>query len=229
MSNYKLLYQFFERTIEVEYNEKLFQKSYILPHNEVLSYVRSLLAIPMDDFFAYVKEHHRSYSFKKCDIPQFSSITDATIRICQVLSDVSDPGLSYVEVGMLLQKDDKERKQGANQKYGENHSKTASDFGLVQISPISHRIFLTAIGYVFNQLSQEERKAYLARSILRNSFMNCILSRAVTQKIVLPDEMSILSPSTISRRLPNVKTYLMILDGTGRNITSSIHNIIYKK
>ena len=76
--------------------------------------------------------------------------------MCQLLKAANDPGFSYVEMGVLLRHNGEERKQGADQKYGENHSKTAADFGLVQISPLSHRIFLTSIGYVFEMLSTED-------------------------------------------------------------------------
>jgi hypothetical protein len=228
MSNHELLYQFFERSIEEDYNEKLFQRRYILPQDEVLAYIRNLLEIPMDAFFIFMREHHRSYSFKISEIPQYSSIEDATIRMCQVLKAANDLGFSYVEMGVLLRHNGEERKQGADQKYGENHSKTAADFGLVQISPLSHKIFLTSIGYVFDLLSQEEQQAYLSRALLRNGFINCILSRAAIKPIVLYNEMSILSPSTINRRLPNVKGYLKILDGRGDTITTAIYNIKYK-
>lgn len=228
MTNHKLLYQFFERSIEEDYNEKLFQRSYVLPQDEVLAYIRSLLEIPMDEFFTYVREHHRSYSFKVSEIPQYSSIENATVRMCQVLKEANDPGFSYVEMGVLLRHNGEIRKQGADQKYGENHSKTAADFGLVQISPLSHKIFLTSIGYIFGSLSSDEQQAYLSRAILRNNFINCILSRAALQEIVLCDEMSILSQSTINRRLPNVKGYLKLLNGSGDTITPAIKNIKFK-
>lgn len=228
MSTYELLYQFFERSVEEDYNEKLFQRSYVLPQDEVLEYVRSLLEIPMDDFFAYIQEYRRSYSFKVSEIPQYSSIEDATIRICQVLKEANDPGFSYVEMGVLLRRNGVVRKQGADQKYGENHSKTAADFGLVQISPLSHKIFLTSIGYIFGELSIDEQHAYLSRAILRNNFINCILTRAASQEIVLYNEMSILSPSTINRRLSNVKGYLKLVAEKCDMITAVLNNIKYK-
>ena len=43
MRDDELLMQFFERSVEEDYNEKLFQRSYILPQDEVLAYIRSLL------------------------------------------------------------------------------------------------------------------------------------------------------------------------------------------
>ncbi len=225
MSQDDLLRIFFQRTIEEDYNEKLFKRSYILPQDEVLEYVRNLLEIPIDDFFAYMHQYNRSYSFSVREIPQYSSLEDATIRLCYGLKEANDPGLSFVEVGELLRHGDGIRKQGANQKYGENHSKTAADFGLVQISPISHKIFLSAIGYVFDSLSTNEQEEYLARAVLRNSFINCILARATHQQIVLYDEMSILSQSTIYRRMPNVKGYLRLLNGKGKELSAVIINI----
>lgn len=228
MSQDDLIKAFFQRTIEDEYNENLFRRSYVLPQEKVLEYVRNLLEIPVDIFFLYMLKHNRSYSFRVKDIPQYSSIEDATTRLCSRLKEVNDPGLSYVETGVLLRHGDYIRKQGADQKYGENHSKTAADFGLAQISPYSHKIFLSAIGYVFNSLSAIEQEEYLARAILRNSFINCILSRAVSNKILLTNEMSILSQSTINRRLPNVKGYLRILFGKGEEISAAIKNIAFK-
>ncbi len=228
MSQDELLRIFFQRTIEEDYNEKLFKRSYVLPQNEVLEFAYNLMAIPLDDFFVYMLQHNRSYSFSVREIPQYSSIEEATIRLCLALKEENDPGLSFVEVGELLRHGDEVRKQGADQKYGENHSKTAADFGLVQISPISHKVFLSAIGYVFDSLSTNEQQEYLARAILRNNFINCILSRAANQPIVLFDEMSILSPSTINRRLSNVKGYLKFLAGKGEVITAALKNITYK-
>ena len=228
MSQDDLLKAFFQRTIEEVYNEKLFRRSYVLPQEEVLEYVSNLLEIPIDVFFSYMLQHNRSYSFRVKEIPQFSSIEDATTRLCCVLKDKNDPGLSYVELGVLLRHEGSVRTEGADQKYGENHSKTAADFGLVQISPYSHKIFLTAIGYIFSSLSTDEQEEYLARAILRNNFINCILSRAVSHEILLTDEMSILSLSTINRRLSNVKGYLRILWRKGDEISAAIKNIMYK-
>jgi len=77
-------------------------------------------------------------------------------------------------------------------------------------------------------LSTDEQEEYLARAILRNNFINCILSRAVSHEILLTDEMSILSLSTINRRLSNVKGYLRILWRKGDEISAAIKNIMYK-
>lgn len=228
MNQDDLLKAFFQRKIEDEYNEKLFKRSYVLPQDEVLEYVRNLLEIPVDIFFSYMLHSNRSYSFRAKEIPQYSAIEDATTRLCSGLKEANDPGLSYVEVGVLLRHEGSVRTEGADQKYGENHSKTAADFGLVQISPYSHKIFLTAIGYIFNSLSTDEQEEYLARAILRNNFINCILSRAVSHEILLTDEMSILSLSTINRRLSNVKGYLRILWRKGDEISAAIKNIMYK-
>ena len=228
MSRDEQLRIFFQHSFEEDYNEKLFRRSYILPQNEVLEYVRALLAIPIEDFFMYMLQHNRSYSFSVREIPQYSSLDDATTIICKVLKDANDPGLSYVEVGILLRHDENGRKQGADQKYGENHSKTAADFGLVQISPLSRKVFLTCVGYIFNLLSQEEKNAYLARAILRNNFINCVLSRAYEHQIIMAEEMSILSPSTIARRLPNVKGYISLLSKSEGLPLSVFMNIRFK-
>ena len=54
MSHDDLIKAFFQRTIEDEYNENLFRRSYVLPQEKVLEYVRNLLEIPVDIFFLYM-------------------------------------------------------------------------------------------------------------------------------------------------------------------------------
>ncbi len=212
MSHENIIASFFLGYFEAEYNQRLMYRDYKLPSEEIIDYLHKVVNIPLYEFIDAIVTKYPTSHFSTKDIPQFSSFNDATNRICNILKDKGDDGYKYAEIGAFLRVSDVERNLGANLKYGENHCKTAADFGLVQIR-VGKVCYLSCFGMIYNELSEFEKQAYLSRFVLRNNFINWLINKAVVCKVNLEEQMNILSPSTIKRRKPNVKFYLDLLKG----------------
>lgn len=205
-----ILNSFFSGSFEAEYNEQLMLRNYTLPSEEILEYIGMLREIPLFDFIDVAVSKYPASHFSTKDIPQFSSLKDGTERICEILNANGDDGYKFAEMGVFFRPENMERDVRADVKYGENHCKTAADFGLVQIR-IGNVCYLTCFGKIYNSLTEIEKRDYLARFVIRNRFVNWLLCRAVSRPVLLEEEMSILKTSTIKRRKPNVKQYLALL------------------
>lgn len=212
ISKDEILNSFFTGSFESDYNERLMYRDYILPSEEIHDYILQLLEIPLFDFIDAIFSKYSVSHFSTKHIPQFSSFYDATDRICNILKENGDEGYKFVEMGVLLRPNDTVRDSRADLKYGENHCKIAADFGLVQIR-VGNVCYLSCFGKVFNDLTEVEKHGYLSRFVLRNSFINWLIYRASYRIVLLDEEMSILKPSTIKRRKPNVKYYLGLMKG----------------
>ena len=212
MSKEEIINLFFTGSFEAEYNEQLMYRDYDLPSEEILDFIRQVIGISLFEYTDAIVTKYSTSHFSTKDIPQFSSFLDATDRICSILKENGDEGYKFSEMGVLLRSNNVERDFRADLKYGENHCKTAADFGLIQIR-VGNVCYLSCFGKVFNSLSEHEKSAYLSRFVLRNSFINWLIYRASYRKVLLDEEMSILKPSTIKRRKPNVKYYLNLLKG----------------
>ena len=165
-----LLSTFFSKSFENEINEKLFIRNYKMDYDSVVSYVRDLNQIPLVLFVQYVFENCSTSYITFQDVVQFSSFSDATNGICNVLSASDNNGLSNIEVGHALLNDGKERNDCALRKYGENHAKTAIELGLA--NALFNRYYLTCLGLVFTTLSAFYQTELLRRTILRNRFFS---------------------------------------------------------
>jgi len=217
-----ILNSFFLGSFETEYNERLMLRNYTLPSEEILEYIGMLREIPLFDFIDLAVSKYPVSHFSTKDIPQFSSLNDGTDRICEILNTNGDNGYKFAEIGVFFRPENMVRDVRADVKYGENHCKTAADFGLVQIR-IGNVCYLTCFGKIFNSLTELEKRDYLSRFVIRNRFINWLLSRAVSRPVLLEEEMSILKMSTIKRRKPNVKQYLGLLNNQQ---DSRIENIL---
>ena len=213
MRKEEILNSFFTGSFESDYNEQLMFRGYILPSKEIYDYIKNLIEIPVVDYIDAVINRFPTSHFTTKDIPQFSSFYDATDRICNIMMEYGDNGYKFAEMGVFLRANHVARDCRADIKYGENHCKTAADFGLIQIR-FGNVCYLSCYGKIFNKLTEVEKQSYLSRFVLRNRFINWLVCRAKDHIIKLDDEMGLLSPSTIKRRKPNVKHYLNFLQNT---------------
>lgn len=226
MNNKEILESFFTASFEAGYNQRLMCRDYKLPSEEIFDYLHKVMNIPLYEFLDAVMTKYSTSHFSTKDIPQFSSFNDATNKICNILKDKGDDGYKYAEIGVFLRGSDVERKKGAYLKYGENHCKTAADFGLVQIR-LGKVCYLSCFGMMYNELSESEKQNYLSRFVLRNNFINWLVNKAALRKVNLEEEMNILSPSTIKRRKPNVSRYLNLLKNSSDMRIDNILSNIY--
>ena len=198
-----LLTVFFSKGFENEINEKMFIRNYKMDSDSVVSYVKCLIQNPLPLFIQYVIDSCPTSYITYQDIVQYSSISDATIGVCRVLSEVDNNGLSNIEVGRALLNDGRDRNDSALRKYGENHAKTAIELGLV--NAYYSRYYLTCLGLIFTQLESFDQKELLRRTILRNRFFQKVVKKSQQGPVSLIKEISFLSESTAKRRLPNIR------------------------
>ena len=207
----QLLSLFFSRGYENERNENLFLRSFKMDYGDVISYVQSLVQTPLPLFVNYIEDNCSPSYITYQDVVQYSSFSDATSGICKVLMDVDNNGLSNIEVGRALLNDGKERNNGALRKYGENHAKTAIELGLVH--SLYGYNYLTCLGLVYSQLNILEQKEMLRRTVLRNRFIQKVITKSRCSQVVLFEELSFLSASTVKRRMPNIRYLFSLLIG----------------
>lgn len=217
-----ILDAFFTFDFENKINEQLLEIDYVLPKEEVDDYINNLIKINIDSYMCWIKDHILSFEFDKTDVVQFSSFNSATTEICKLVYESGDPGLSYVEIGKLLQNDGIERSVNANTKYGENHSKTAEKLGLM--FSLKKRYFLSCIGYRFNELNEKDQQKFLLRLILRTGLFRMTYFFAQNEKIDMRRICSDLKDSTYLRRVSNIRTIFSFLANSEEYDFSDILN-----
>ena len=218
-----LLSTFFSKQLENEINESLFIRDYKMNNDKVRSYVQDLIDVPYSRFIEFVFKNCAANYITSQDVVQFSSFVDASSRICNVLFDVDNNGLSNIQIGTSLLNDGKPRKDGALRKYGENHAKTGIELGLVQSCYSSY--YLTCLGMIFNQLCESDKIELIRRVILRNRFFQKVILKSQRGPVSIVKEMSFLSESTVKRRLPNVRFLYSLIYGSEQEVHQYLNNI----
>ena len=145
---------FFSRVLEDSINKRFIESGSAREATEATQYINDLIAIPYDDFLAFIMNTTELPFVLSSDVPQFSSIDSATIKICTLLSSLAPIGYTFEEIGKILQPGRTEDVL-ANKKYGENHVKTAESLGLAFSN--NRKYYLSAIGYVFPSLSKYQQ------------------------------------------------------------------------
>lgn len=190
----------------------------------VMGYIEMLLSIRYENYLEYVREHEYDICLLSSDVPQFSSIESATLRICSILKECKHlQCFTFNEIGKLLL-DDKERTAAALKKYGENHVKAAADLGLCIRN--GNKFVLSPLGYAYPELEQKDQIKLLSRLVLRYKFVYRIIHKVLNgQSVSIEDEIAFLSPSTIARRKGNC---LLLCKLISDNLEIDTNNIISK-
>ena len=114
------------------------------------------------------------------------------------------------KIGKFLENDDIKRTDCAYTKYGENHAKTACQLGLLHC--IDKKYFVSCLGYVIGDLSEEKQKKLLNRLLLRNKLIKRLIYKCYHNNVVIyNDEVGFLKDSTKLRRKSNVKKMIEII------------------
>lgn len=199
--------EFFTQKYEKKINKNILY--YEFPQEEVATYVRKVVNEPVDRYVAYIKGVSEKCRIETGDVIQFSNIEDATINFCQKINAINNPGLRFLEVGRILQNDGIERKVGAYVKYGENHAKMAQTLGLA--FELCNIYYLSGIGYIYINLSDDDRNKLLTRMILRSKLFTRMMQASSNGKVNLREFLYMLSDSTYVRRRSNIKKMLEYL------------------
>lgn len=222
----KTLELFLSKEYEDKINKKMMWYDYTFPKDEVISYIIKVIEVPVSDFMDNIFGITTGDTISAKDVFQFSSLNDATFRMCEEVFKYGNPGLTHIEAGKLLLNDGVKRKDGALTKYGENHVKTARDLGLMY--EITGSYFLSCIGQVINELPEDKQEKLLVRLALRNKLVRRLLKTVQYGEVHAREVLGMLSDSTYTRRKPNVKKILSILEESSEyDFSTYLDRIIY--
>ena len=169
--------------------------------------LRLLLKYPCKDLMEIILEDRELFPIGKKDVPQFSDLRKAFYNVPYILMNCGIDGVGYAQMGYILR--EKQRSDVADKKYGENHIKTAEQLGLCYVK--GYKSYLTDLGKISVSLPEKEKELLLPRLCLYIPFIqNYFLSGQDDE--FLNKQFSILSPSTIGRRRPNVNTLIRIIN-----------------
>ena len=220
-----ILDAFYSCTYENNINKKMLYYDYDFPTEEVESYVRQILCVPIEQFIQRDIEMETTEAIMPKDVFQFSTLEAGTDHICRVLNEAGNPGVTFIQAGRLLLNDGTVRKDVAYIKYGENHLKTAEALGLLY--ELTHTYFVSCIGMVYFNLTEEERFNLNVRLFLRNKFIARLLKASSKSKVDARQFLYMLSDSTYIRRKSNIKCILRYLQTSSEYDFSDIVNNIY--
>lgn len=208
MTNQDFIEAFFYCDFEKSINEKVLDDIYYaVPKPRLRKYVEQLLSIPYQDFLYFLI----GWDFTPIDsgdITQISSFSAAEIEMCEALLSFDNLGLTYEEIGQLFPQYCQSHTPAALKKYGENQVKTSKQLGLTFC--YYGKWFLNCLGYIYSELSEENRRSLLARTILRDPLYGSIIKDLIFQDVYLEKLMSGLSLSTIKRRSGGVLKILQL-------------------
>lgn len=223
-----ILRRFFEKSIENDNNNRILEGKYKIDSNEIYQYILDISSVPIEDYLLYVSNCCRREEILSSDVYQFSSFDDATINICEKIKILNNPGLTFKDIGLILQNDGKERTLLANNKYGENHIKTAESLGLAFKDEKSNHYYISAVGLVYPDLNRIAREKLLTRLILRNKITTQLILLSNNDHISLETLLYDLSKSTYVRRRSNIKKVMIELEKSKEyNFNSFTQKIIY--
>lgn len=204
-----IINEFYSRLYENKINQQMLYYNFNFPVNNIISYIDNISEQPIENFLEVIILCNNDISILPKDVFQFSNLYNATLRICSLLKTNGDPGVTYVKAGQLLLNDGKQRNKAALTKYGENHLKTAESLGLLQ--ELTHMYFLSCLGFIINELSEEKINKLLVRLLLRNKFIIQLYRASQNGMVNMRQFLYMLSNSTYIRRSSNIKSVLKIL------------------
>lgn len=207
MNQNELVEIFFSRAFEEMWNKKILDdKLFVVPTNRILDYLLNVISIPYSEYLYFLIDYNFPI-LSQSDITQFSSFSACEIEMCENLISENNPGFDFVDIGMLFPQYCKTDKVGALKKYGENQIKTSRQLGLSY--EYCGLWYLDCIGYGYTELNKEQRKALLARTILRDPLYGRIIRYLLNADTNLSKYLVGLKDSTILRRGPGI---IKILD-----------------
>lgn len=189
-------------------------------HDDMVLLSKTLLNISIKEFVDYI---NTDYNYSVTDIPQFSNFEHAILDVNIIIS-MCGP-LDFTDLGKMIIN---AKLEGACKKYGENHSKTAAMFGLVDLNKTSrYLVSNTSFGQFSIALDKNDKKELLKRIALRNPFIKTIIYYAKKGNADYSElTASLLSTSTSLRRKSNVKKIVtFILENT--EVAYLLNNIIW--
>lgn len=217
---------FFTIKYEIEINEKMMYKSFKIDYISILNYINDIINIEYDFFIEYIISNYDVQYLTSDDVLQYSDLYDATVKICNKFKNDGDKGYRFVEIGQMLEDDDIQREDGAYRKYGENHSKTGENIGLLQ--KIDYTYYLSCLGETMNLLNSEQQEKLVDRLLLRNKLVRRLLYKSIKLNNASYEyECGFLKASTMNRRKSNVKKIIVRIASNSKKYKDQISKIIF--
>lgn len=224
ISDREYIVRFMTRSFEksVDYY-MLSDKNYVVPKQKVKDYIDKVLAIPYYEFIEYIKENKGV--IEDDQLTQSSNFAACSSEMCIAMESQGNPGLKFVEIGQLFPQYVKVKNDTAFRKYGENQVKTSSQLGLT--FEYYNCWYLTCMGYIYNDLTVQQKKSLLARTVLRIPLYQSIITEILDKDVNLTDYMQSLSDSTKGRRSGSILRMINLCLDECRKEGISYHNLFY--
>lgn len=216
---------FFGKEFENIINIELLENDYEFPTEKVLEYVRSIIEIDIRSYFNWLDDNFSTTMIDVQDAVQYSSFEDVVYNVSKKIIIAGDSGLSYLQIGKILQDDGKVRKDGAYTKYGENHAKTASYLGY--LFSLKKTYYVSSIGYIIDELSLKEQGKLYARLFIRTNLFKTVYYLTKSGEVNLRKVFDMLSEKTYIRRRSNIKMLFQKLVEVEPECAEIINKIIY--
>lgn len=202
--------------------EQSLKPLYFGTNEELFCFCKLMLDIPVGGFINSIVDH--GYILKPEDVIQFSDFEHAIFDVNRIIK-LGNKDMTFTEIGKEIMNC---KLEGACKKYGENHSKLASQLSLVRLE--RNGCFLvsnTNFGSYSVSLSKEDKIEIVKRLALRNHFIQKVILDAKNGNCDYQQlTHGILSASTATRRKSNVK-YLVLLILSHTSDEYLIKNIVW--
>ena len=184
--------------------------------------IQFLIEYPINNLLDHINDFQ--HDIQPAMIMQFSNFENAIYKL-PIILDAEDNHLSFDILGKKLVD---AKRVGACKKYGENHSKVAKECGFVTFDKKRGLtlVEITNLGQIITFLSKEAVYEVTKKLLLRNYFIQNIISYAKKNIVLYSDVASCLSESTLIRRKGNNK-YLLNLILKKTNYEILLNNIIW--
>ena len=177
-----------------------------------LTMLKLFQLLSIERLFTAIIEQGHTDCYTTLDNSQFSDLGKAIETVPDIL-EFYPQGISYSDLGEKLMGD---REYEACRKYGENHARTASVMSLARLSDKQPRlVFPTTLGHFLVDFQIQEKKSLLRALLLRNPFLQNMVSVTITGSKTYGDLVEGLSDSTARRRRQSIKKLMsFIFSGT---------------
>jgi len=167
---------------------------------------------PLSDFIQGISSLPYDHQITAPEILQYSSFRDGVVRIPELLQFYPN-GENFINLGYQMVGAPNE---AANRKYGENHARLAEALSLATISASKPRFaMISAWGRYLLRYSFEEKLDIYKKLLLREYYLQTLITKAMNGQVSYFSVVSFLSESTALRRRSNTHHILdFILQGT---------------
>ncbi|UDQ98285.1 hypothetical protein AAEX28_15055 [Lentisphaerota bacterium WC36G] len=201
-------------------------KCYNIPKGKIAKWLcQIILSHELDDIWRSILNSEINDKINQSNIPQFSKFSDGTIGALKLIKQYPS-GVGFAQLGKSF--DCVAKNEIARRKYGENHAKLATLLDLAVINNVGNtaKIELSVFARSLYSFNEEDKNDIITKLILRIPIIQKILHEAQKKKIKLTDYMSMLSKTTITRRMSNISILLdKLKDCNSCDILGCIDNI----